>query len=176
MSLVEDHRPSYRWSFKGRTPIVKFNRNKENSVVFYGGLSYQTKKEIAHLGENKRSEEFIVWLERVVAAYQDQINQLLPDHLEYLKTTDKYKGLILIILDGATNHTSNEIKEWLKNHYGIIELFRFPTYSPDINPQEKVWKATRKHLDEVEGRYSFKQTVDRACHYLTTKTFNYKFV
>ena len=50
-----------------------------------------------------------------------------------------------------------------------------PTYSPDFNPQEHVWKALRKHLAKVAGKYDYKEMIDRACLFLRTQKFEYKF-
>ena len=35
-------------------------------------------------------------------------------------------------------------KLWLAEHAHRIELFRLPAYSPEVNPIEGVWKATKK--------------------------------
>lgn len=176
MSLERNHSPFYRWAPKGETPMVRFEREQEQSVTIYGGLSFRTKKQIAYLGKDRTSKEFIAWLETVVKQYHDVIQERLPRHLEWLKTQEEYHGLILVCLDGGSCHTSKETKAWLEKHHGIIELFRFPTYSPDLNPQEKVWKALRAYLSKVQGIYSFTEQLDRASRFLLTKTFNYKFV
>ena len=116
--------------------------------------------------------------------YRDKIDKTLPNHLNKLtkinqnkKEKDKeYEGLILICLDGAGFHRSIKLKDYLKQNHGIFELFRFPTYSPDLNPQEHVWKALRANLNKVKGKYTFSRTVDRACRFLLTQKFDYKFV
>jgi len=126
----------------------------------------------------------IEWLELVKVKYKIEIKQSITPHLKNLEQVNRdkdveereYKGLILICLDGAGFHRSKELKEYLKDNYGIFEFFRFPTYSPDLNPQEHVWKALRANLNKVKGKYTFKQTVDRACRYLSTTKFDYRFV
>ena len=57
--------------------------------------------------------------------------------------TDSYPEKdILIIWDGGRHHYG-AVKSWLigKHH---IELMHFPPYFPELNPQEKVWKAGRQ--------------------------------
>jgi hypothetical protein len=91
------------------------------------------------------------------------------------KEKPPYRGLILMVVDGASIHKSKELKTYLEENYGIFELMLLPAYSPDFNPQERVWKALRKHLSKVVGKYDFKAMVDRACLFLHTRTFDYKF-
>lgn len=186
MKLQQEPNPHYRWSIRGKTPQVRFERDRDKEVNFFGGLSFKDKKIITHLAGKQNSQEMIAFLENLTRKYEKEIKEKLPKHLETLEREKiekeekgerfEYRGLILVTLDGASFHKSGEIKDWLRKYYGILELFRFPTYSPNLNPQEKVWKALRRHLAKVEGKYNFRETVDRACRFLLTTKFNYKFV
>lgn len=190
MRLEEWFNPFYRWGLKGQTPLCSFHQARDNQQSFFGGLSLSTKKEFVHLADHQNTKELINFLEIVKRERREEITQRLPKHLEKLqdlnlkrirsqkgdKKEEIYEGLILIFLDGAGFHRSRELKAYLKENYGIFELLRFPTYSPDLNPQEHVWKALRKHLSGVWGQYSFSQMVDRACFFLRTGKFNYTFL
>lgn len=184
MTLRQEHTAFYRWSGKGVTPRVKTKRNPTTRVSFFGGLCLSDKKQVVHLTKKQNSTEMIEFLETIKKKYTEQIEIQLTKHIETIaKINEKkeekekiYKGLILICLDGAGFHRSKQLKRYLRDNYGIFELFRFPTYSPDLNPQEHVWKALRKHLSKVEGMYTFSEKVDRACRFLLTQKFDYKFV
>lgn len=188
MRLEQWFNPFYRWSLKGQTPQCQFEQNRNNQQSFFGGLSLKTKKEFIHLADSQNTTELISFLEVIKNKYQKEIIERLPKHLERLQELNLkrfikakreepiYKGLILLFLDGAGFHRSGELKDYLTQNYGLFELFRFPTYSPDLNPQEHVWKALRKHLDQTWCQYSFSQVVDRACFFLKTKKFDYKFI
>lgn len=184
MSLRQEHTAFYRWSQKGNTPKVRGRREPKTRVSFFGGLCLSDKKQVVHLTEKQDTEEMIEFLELVKKKYKEQIQENLSEHIKILleinqgkKEKDKkYKGLILICLDGAGFHRSKDLRKYLTNNYGIFELFRFPTYSPDLNPQEHVWKALRKELSKVKGKYTFSETVDLACRFLLTEKFDYKFV
>jgi transposase len=53
---------------------------------------------------------------------------------------------IFMILDNGSCHNLDETgKTWLYENPEKIELHRLPPYSPEFNPTEGVWKATRKH-------------------------------
>lgn len=184
ITIRAEHTAFYRWNQKGHTPKVKSRRDPKIHASFFGGLSLNSKKEFIHLASKQNTKELINFLNIIKQRYLSQINHGLSQHLQYLEGLNRdkqekdrvYEGLILICLDGAGFHRSRELKDYLKDNYGIFELFRFPTYSPDLNPQEHVWKALRADLSKVEGVCTFCQTVDRACRFLSTTTFDYSFV
>jgi len=76
----------------------------------------------------------IEWLELVKVKYKIEIKQSITPHLKNLEQVNRdkdveereYKGLILICLDGAGFHRSKELKEYLKDNYGIFEFSDFP--------------------------------------------------
>lgn len=146
----------YRWNTKGQTPIVKVNRNKDDTISFYAGLSLKTKGEIVYLtSAHQTSHETCHFLDEIKQRYEG-------------------KGVILLVWDGARHHLG-EVKEWLKKNPGVVELFKFPPYCPDLNPQEHVWKALRSDLATIVHKVTYSQLIDRACYFLKTRTFNYDF-
>lgn len=163
MCLQETPNPFYCWSKKGVTPVVRLKKSKDK-IYFFGALSKRSKKVISALSSRCKSKEFIAFLELLKAKYK-----------KLLKPGQK----ILLVIDNATIHRSKEVKAHLKkNNRGRnrwLELFNFPTYSPDLNPQEHVWKAIRRELSDAVAFLSFKQLVDRACRILMTESFDYKF-
>lgn len=52
--------------------------------------------------------------------------------------------VFLIIDNGPCHWLDDEGKKWVKENPDLIELHRLPPYSPEFNPTEGVWKATRK--------------------------------
>ena len=52
---------------------------------------------------------------------------------------------VFLIMDNGPCHWLDEAgKAWLAKNQRRIELHRLPPYSPEFNPTEGVWKATRK--------------------------------
>lgn len=48
---------------------------------------------------------------------------------------------VILIWDGATTHSAKEVKELLSMlQPGKLELYKQPAYSPELNPDEQVWK------------------------------------
>lgn len=145
-----------RWNQKGQTPILKVDRKKDDSVSFYAGLSLKSKQEIAYLTkEHQTGHETCFFLNEIKKRYQG-------------------KGTVLLVWDGARHHMG-EVKNWLIKNPGVVELFKFPPYCPDLNPQEHVWKALRVELSIIVHSVTYSQLIDRACRFLLTKTFDYDF-
>lgn len=54
---------------------------------------------------------------------------------------------VFVVMDnGACHWLDEEGKAWLAANTDKIELHRLPPYSPEFNPQEGVWKETRKEV------------------------------
>jgi transposase len=51
---------------------------------------------------------------------------------------------IFLILDNLRVHHSKPVKAWLAVHKDLIEVFYLPSYSPDLNPDERL-NADLKH-------------------------------
>lgn len=69
-----------------------------------------------------------------------------------------------LILDNVRYHHTKHIQEWLETKKEQIELHFLPPYSPQFNPIEKVWKATKKasiHNRYFENLDELKDTIFR---------------
>ena len=52
-------------------------------------------------------------------------------------------GPVFLIVDGHPVHRSNAVKEFVASTQGQLRLFRLPAYSPELNPDEWVWKNVK---------------------------------
>jgi hypothetical protein len=50
----------------------------------------------------------------------------------------------LLIQDGAQYHTSPETNAFFAQQTARLEVFQLPSYSPDDNPIDKLWKNVQK--------------------------------
>lgn len=162
--IQREPNPFYRWHTKGQTPVVKVDRKKGDAISFYGGLSLTTKREIAYLTtEHQTSQETCFFLDEIKKTYAEK-----------QKSRGKRKRKVLLIWDGAMHH-HGKVQQWLTHNPGVVELWNFPAYCPDLNPQEHVWKAMRADLATIVHQVPYRQLIDRACRFLLTKTFDYDF-
>jgi len=143
------------WFPKGKQPIIKVDQNKE-AISFYGALNVITRKEIAYKALRQTSEYTVKFLRKLEKIYQGK--------------------KVLLIWDGAPWHRG-KVKDYLKekNKKCKLELMYFPPYSPDLNPQEKVWKKAKavcSHNSEDE----FKVKIKRFYQFLKRNKFTTNFL
>lgn len=50
---------------------------------------------------------------------------------------------MLVVVDNARWHHSRQLQPWLHEHRHVMRLDFLPSYSPELNPVERVWKLTR---------------------------------
>ena len=65
--------------------------------------------------------------------------------IEFLASLIKDAGKkVFLILDHLRVHHSKPVKQWVEGHQDKIELFYLPSYSPELNPEERL-NADLKH-------------------------------
>lgn len=161
------HEPNavYLWNQKGQTPIIRVNRDKRNHLSIYGGLSIKTKKVIVHYCQKQYSQETLKFLEKVKA------------HRKKLYQKTKRSLPILLVWDNARWHKSKEIREWLRENPGVLRLLNFPPYSPECNPQEKVWRSLKRYLAKLRlYEYAWPEIVSKTKYFLRNRKFDYRFI
>ena len=108
----------------GQTPVVKCAPNRD-STHFFGALNLLNGKVISMRSPIMNSATAALFLQQLLAAYPDR-----P---------------LLLCWDRATWHRGEGVKRLLAEH-PQLEILCFPPGSPDLNPQEHVWKATRQAI------------------------------
>jgi transposase len=116
-----DHHSGRTWSPVGQTPVVR-NLGKHESIGMASAISM-------------RGAMF--WM-----TFDGTMNSALFTEFLDLLIHD-IGGKIFLIVDNVKYHTSKETSEWVKEHRDRIELFFLPSYSPDLNPDEWVWKNVK---------------------------------
>lgn len=57
---------------------------------------------------------------------------------------DKTNGHLIIVQDGARYHTSKAMQAFFEKNKQRLTVISLPSYSPDYNPIEKLWKEIKK--------------------------------
>jgi transposase len=122
----------YVWSPTGQTPIVRADPGRA-MTHFYGSLNLQTGQEIAMRSDVMNAEVSAQHLEMLLEA-----NPNVP---------------IILFWDRAPWHRGKPIDKVLEEN-PRLEIIFFPTATPDLNPQEHVWKTVRKEVshNHLEAR------------------------
>jgi len=137
------------WHQRGQTPIVKLDPSRK-SLHFYGALDLRSGQETAIMSPVMNGATTALFLQKVLLTYPDQ-----P---------------ILMLWDRAPWHSGPPIKELLEAN-PRLEIMRFPPGSPDLNPQEHVWKAARTAISHNHRFARLEPLADQFLNYLTQTRF-----
>lgn len=114
---------TYGWFLKGSRPTVKYLHKRKEKHCVLGALSkddffYQiTEKNL----NSQIFEKFIISL------------------------LEKFKKVV-IVLDQARYHTSYYMQDIYKEYEDNLHVEYFPSYSPELDPTEQVWREVKKWL------------------------------
>jgi transposase len=137
------------WNAVGQTPLIKVTAQR-TMTHFYGALNLATGKATVMRATRMNSAVTALFLLKLLAAYPDQ-----P---------------ILLLWDRAKWHLGAAVKAVL-NHHGRLQILFFPPASPELNPQEHVWKATREAISHNHTQPYFATLADEFEHHLDTSPF-----
>ena len=112
------------WGLRGQTPKAKVT-GKRAGVAATSAISRNGQLLFRRLDKRIASREVIEFLD-----------QMLRHH--------RHRHLV-VVMDQAPPHTSNKTKAWIDSQ-PRLHVFYLPKYSPDWNPDEKVWN----HLKSQE--------------------------
>jgi transposase len=144
----------YVWSPTGQTPIVRADPGRAKTN-FYGALNLQTGQEVAIRSDLMNAE--------ISAQYLELILETNPD------------VAIILFWDRAPWHRGQPIDQVLEKN-PRLEIIFFPTASPDLNPQEHVWKAVRKEVSHNHLEARLPELADRFLNQLHSTTFKSSFL
>ena len=64
----------------------------------------------------------------------------------FVRETVAKHGRILLVMDNASYHKSKAFVREMAKLGGAVKIVYLPTYSPDLNPVEMVWKELKKYI------------------------------
>jgi transposase len=116
MGLRSDHACGRSYGRRGETPVIpgtgqRFGCNMVSAITNRGKLLFMIFK------RRFRAEVFMEFLRRLV--------RQIPRY-------------IFLIIDQHPVHVAVKIKKWFKKNEKRIQVFYLPSYSPDLNPDEKL--------------------------------------
>jgi len=137
----------YTWGLAGHQPTVQTSGKRQGYKVF-GAIDYWSGRVFWRRQEGRFNG----------ISYQAFLRQIL-------RAT---KGRVFLIQDGAKYHTSQAMKQFFKDHAERLKVFPLPSYSPDFNPIERVWKKVkgRVHNRHFPEFTDLKKVVNKALDYM----------
>ena len=130
---------SYTWAIRGEQPLVQTSGKRKAYKVF--GAADVVSGQLFYQGIEERfnSETYAQFLTQVL---------------------HKTKGHLIIIQDGARYHTSKATQAFFETHQPRLTRYQLPSYSPDFNPIEHLWKTVREEATHNKYFAQFEEVVD----------------
>jgi len=119
--LRTDFHAGTTWAPVGQTPLVRTTGTRE-SINLISAVTLRGVLRFATYEGKFNFETFIEFCKRLI------------------HDTD---GPVFLIVDGHPVHRSNVVKEFVASTEGRLRLFHLPAYSPELNPDEWVWKNVK---------------------------------
>jgi len=146
-----------RWNPVGQQPLIADGARSKAAENIYGAVHLGTGEEVApFVIDWQDSEATLCWLAQVLAACP--------------------RGEIVLWLDQAPHHTSEEVEEWLAAH-PRLRVIHFPAYTPEANPKEGTWKTLKEEVSHHcwhETKAALSQAID--CFYQAARTHTVNFL
>lgn len=131
---------SYTWAPVGKTPVIKTSGKRKGFKV-WGLIDYFTGRFFSKGVEGKlNGEGYITFLKEVLS---------------------KTRKPLILIQDGAPYHSSKAVKEFFEQRKERITIYQLPTYSPDFNPIEKLWKKIKEKGTHLTYFPTFESLVEK---------------
>jgi transposase len=141
---------SYTWARRGQQPEVKTSGKRKGYKVF-GAIEYFSGRLFYQGIEGRFNSD----------SYQGFLQILME------QTTQP----LFLIHDGARYHTSAATQAFLAAHRDRLTVEPLPSYSPDYNPIEYLWKKTKQratHNQYFKEFVALTVSVDKALAYFAT--------
>lgn len=143
---------SYTWAVVGQQPTVQTSGKRKGYKVFglidlfSGRFFYQSTE------QRFNSDSYIAFLKSVLA---------------------QTSRPIVLVQDGARYHTSKRTRHFFQAHTKRLTVAQLPSYSPDYNPIEFLWRALKRRTTHNLYFPEFAtliQSVDKALAFFQTRT------
>jgi transposase len=131
---------SYTWARRGNQPTIPTSGKRKGYKVF-GLIDFFTGRFFYRCQEDRLNS----------ASYIQFIKDVLS----------KTKKHIILIQDGAKYHTSTEARRFFAEKQARLTVYDLPSYSPDYNPIEMLWKKVKKEGTHLHYFPTFQDLIEK---------------
>jgi len=153
MVLTSETRLQKVWLPKDQPAFIE-DTSKRKTTHIYGFLNIQSGAGAVFQAETQTGETTVSILKKLTEKYPDK--------------------RIVIFWDNASWHKSAIVKEYLESttHF---QLYNFPPYAPDLNPQEHVWKEIRSKVLNNRLITDIDKAAKQLIRFVNDSLFEYRF-
>lgn len=152
-ALSSETRLQRVWLPTQKPAFIQDTSNRK-MLHLYGFLDVQSGVAIAYQTDRQCGETTVSVLKKLIQEYPNK--------------------RIVIFWDNASWHKSKEVRDYLATTKQF-KLYNFPTYAPELNPQEHVWKEMREKVLNNVLIKDIKKAAKSAVEFINNSLFKYKF-
>jgi transposase len=117
------------WAPRGQTPIHRHRRGRRDKISVISGISVSPKR-------HRLSLYYLLFYDNIG---QQAVCVFLRELLRHLR------GPVIVLLDHSSTHWGAPIEQLLHRHRRL-HIEHFPSYAPQLNPDEGVWSLAKREL------------------------------
>jgi len=138
--LRSDYHAGTTWGCKGQTPVVRstgtrYRLNMLSAVNRRGRMRFMIEK------SGLNAEVICRFLDRLMVGSSKPV---------------------FLIWDGHPIHKSGKVAEKVRSYEGKLRVYLLPSYSPELNPGEGVWREVKSHRLGRAGVFTFADMKSKA--------------
>ncbi|HWZ44784.1 MAG TPA: IS630 family transposase [Candidatus Saccharimonadales bacterium] len=117
------------WAPQGRTPVHRHRQGRRDKISVISGISVSPKS-------HRLGLYYLLFFDNIG---HDEVCVFLRGLLRHLR------GPIIVLLDNSTTHRGEPLQQLLRRH-PRLHIEHFPSYTPELNPDEGVWSLSKREL------------------------------
>ncbi|MFI6864334.1 transposase [Streptomyces sp. NPDC050421] len=128
------------WGRIGQTPVVRVRGRGSGRVSMAGMVCFRPGDRSrliysfrVHRGRKGEPKGF---------TWQDYRDLIVRAH-------NQLKGPIVLIWDNLRTHLMPQMKNFIAANEDWLTVFHFPSYAPDLNPQEGIWSLVKRTIGNL---------------------------
>jgi transposase len=117
------------WAPQGQTPIHRHRQGRRDKISVISGISLSPKRHQLGL-------YYLLFFDNIG---QEEVCVFLGELLRHLR------GPVIVLLDNSSTHQGEPLQKLLRKHSRLF-IEHFPSYAPELNPDEGVWSLAKREL------------------------------
>jgi transposase len=117
------------WAPQGQTPIHRHRQGRRDKISVISGISVSPSR-------HRLGLYYLLFYDNIG---QDEVCMFLRELLRHLR------GPVIVLLDNSSTHKGTPIEQLLGQHLRL-RIEHFPSYAPQLNPDEGVWSLAKREL------------------------------
>ena len=117
------------WAARGQTPIHRHRQGRRDKISVISGISVSPRR-------HRLGLYYLLFYDNIG---QDKVCVFLRELLRHMR------GPVIVLLDNSSTHKGAPLEQLLDQHRRL-RIEHFPSYAPQLNPDEGVWSLAKRDM------------------------------